>query len=227
MDVLASVKRRLGMLLSVALYAASTLGVGLPSTVAAQESHINSGAKQCSRAEFERMMEQKAWGKCQGEFLAGTPDQMKEARILQEFQERQTSDQTQSSVTPQGIVIRCGWKANGDYVHISSEELALSGHGWWQISYNFQCPNTATVTTVLYGLYGTPQYAYWREIGRDSRTIGAKNFTGEQGTARRACTETGVVSYYSKIKVNFSDGRSDSFSTNEQTIACYPYPPDV
>lgn len=112
-------------------------------------------------------------------------------------------------------------------MHVSSTELALSGHGWWEITANPSlCPINATVTTVLYGLYGTPQYAYWREIGRDERWIGAKNSSGQQGTARRLCTETGVVSYYSKIKVRHDTGRTDSFSTTTQDINCYPYPPE-
>lgn len=83
--VLLRFRNRIGVFLLVTLGVGSTLSGGLPSTVAAQESQPSTGAKLCSRAVFERMMEQKAWGKCQGSFLAGTSDQIKEARILQDF----------------------------------------------------------------------------------------------------------------------------------------------
>ena len=215
----------LGICLTVVLSVASLVLIW-PSDATAEEPKLSKPLPVCSKAEVERRFrEGSLLGTCGGSFDAATPEEVAQARDLEASPNGTAAIEKEPSASPDGLILFCGFKANGDYAHISSTGDAISAHGWWDMTLNFRCPSQSVVVTTLFGFWReSPTVGYFVEIGSDAQSLGPNNITGQNTTARRSCTQTSWVTYYSKVKVTLGDGsgRKDTKTTNEQDLFCYP-----
>jgi hypothetical protein len=221
MDIVVIAVRRIGIYLVVAL--ASMLGLSLQNEAAAKSTT-------CSTAELERMVEASLSFLCPGTFTSPTDAaQLEQANRLEaiELTEAEGTDaitpEPELPESPDGVILYCGFKANGDYAHISATQIDVSAHGWWAITINFRCPAQSTVTTSLKGYWCDAAGCRWIEVGYDTQYIGPKAITGQRTTARRACTPGRLVGYKSTVKVTLGGtSRTDSYTTQYQNLNCYP-----
>lgn len=228
-------EKRIGVCLSVGLCVASIIGLSLPNDATAQEPTLHGALKPCSKVEVERMIKKGSSPTCAGSFSAATQEEIEQALKLNEEIEQALkleSDQevtdaieNESGLSPQGIFLYCGFKAEGDYAHISATGTDVSAHGWWDITVNFGCPAQSTVNIVLMGYWRTsPTSGYFVEVGNDTRVIGTAQATGQNATARRACEQTKFVTFYSHVHATLGDGsnRTSNKTTPTRDLYCNP-----
>jgi hypothetical protein len=199
------------------------MGVSLtPAANAQEESRSVAAEKRCSRVELERMVRE-PFASCPGSFEAFSSSKFTEKEAKEVELEAQSR---LSSPVTNGIVLFCGLKSNGDYVHLSSTPGDVSGHGWWEIvsGLNYNCPDTAYVSIWVQGYYCDSGGCRWITIGTDAANIGPKAVTGQRVTGRAACTQDGrLVGYRSIVQtIDLNNNRSSTYNTPVQNLYCYP-----
>lgn len=213
-------KNHIGICLTLAL---SVLGLFSAEVATAVESSGSEVQKLCSDAELAQMLEQSSPG-CSGSFDWFDNSTYTQGELEADANEPVDVGKEQTAASTDGVILFCMFRSNGDFVHLSSSDGALSAHGWWEIVLNYRCPAKSTVTVALQGYWCDSAGCRFIDIAPIvPEYIGPKAVTGQRVTARRACAPTKLVSYRSIIRTTLGGtSRTDKYTTAIRDLYCYP-----